>query len=130
MVCGTNLAGIGKAMVLYADNNNGKFPNSEQWCDLLIKNEGVDPNQFRCKGDTQGPCSYAMNKNVENLGAKAPADMVLLFESKSGWNQSGGPELLTIGNHQEEGLNVLFCDGHVEFIKTKDIDTLKWTPGP
>ncbi|MBN2020028.1 MAG: DUF4190 domain-containing protein [Sedimentisphaerales bacterium] len=130
MNCGENLAGLGKAMLLYSGDNNDKFPSCEQWCDLLIEYEDVDPNQFRCRGASKGPCNYSMNKNVEELGAKAPADMVLLFESKPGWNQSGGPELLSIGNHQEEGCNVLFCDGHVAFVKTEEIDTLKWTAGP
>ena len=130
MVCGTNLAGLGKAINLYADDNNDTFPLRDQWCDLLIKNEDVDPNQFRCRGASEGPCNYAMNKNAAVLGAKAPADMVLLFESKPGWNQSGGPELLTIGNHTEDGCNILFCDGQVAFIETEGIDSLKWTAGP
>jgi prepilin-type processing-associated H-X9-DG protein len=55
---------------------------------------------------------------------------VLLFESNPGWNQSGGPELLTTENHQREGCNIAFCDGHVAFIQTKDINNLKWTAGP
>jgi prepilin-type processing-associated H-X9-DG protein len=130
MVCGANLAGLGKAINLYSDDNNDTFPNSAKWCDLLIKNEDVDPNQFRCKGDPEGPCSYAMNKNAENLGSKSPADMVLLFESKPGWNQSGGPELLTLENHQGEGCNILFCDGHAKFVLSEDIDELRWTAGP
>jgi prepilin-type processing-associated H-X9-DG protein len=42
------------------------------------------------------------------------------------WNQIGGPEDLTVGNHKGEGCNILFGDGHVEFIKTEDIDKLRW----
>lgn len=68
-----------------------------------------------------------MNKNMEKLGTKAPSNMVLLFESYPGWNQSGGPEILTTDNHHGEGCNVLFNDLHVEFVKTEDINDLKWT---
>jgi hypothetical protein len=29
--------------------------------------------------------------------------MVLLFETKAGWNQHGGPELFTFDNHDPKG---------------------------
>ncbi len=130
MVCAENLSGLGKAMLLYAGDNDEMFPTPENWCDLLIEYEGCSQKMFLCKGDKEGPSSYAMNQNVSELGADAPPDMVLLFESKPGWNQSGGPELLTMENHQGEGCNILFCDGHVKFVLSEDIDELRWTAGP
>ena len=70
-----------------------------------------------------------MNKNIEKLDAgRTPPDMVLLFETHAGWNQSGGPEILTTDNHQGDGCNVLFVDSHVEFVRTKDLNDLKWKP--
>ena len=53
-------------------------------------------------------------------------DMVLLFETEDGWNQFGGPELLTFENHGSKGCNVLFNDGHKEFIKPSQVSKLKW----
>ncbi len=131
MVCANNLALISKDMTLYAGDNNNVYPPLNQWCDSLEKFDlEFTKKMFRCPRDLQGPCSYSMNKNIENLGSNAPPDMVLLFESKPGWNQSGGPEILTTENHAEEGCNVAFIDGHVEFVKTEDISKLKWTAGP
>jgi prepilin-type processing-associated H-X9-DG protein len=127
MVCEANLVGLGKAINLYADDNNDTFPSIDQWCDLLIKNADVHPNQFRCKNASEGPCNYALNKNVVDLGVKSPADIVLLFESKPGWNQSGGWELLTTENHRGDGCNILFGDCHVAFVLSKDINDLRWT---
>jgi hypothetical protein len=40
------------------------------------------------------------------------------------WNQPGGAELLTIENHK--GCNVLFNDLKVKFIRTEELDKLKW----
>jgi prepilin-type processing-associated H-X9-DG protein len=78
---------------------------------------------------TRGPCNYAINKNVEELGTSSPPDMVLLFETnRPGWCQDGGPEILTTNHHNGEGCNILFVDGHVEFVRTKDLNRLKWTP--
>jgi prepilin-type processing-associated H-X9-DG protein len=127
MVCATNLSGLGKAMLIYANDYNDMYPTSSKWCDLLIEHNEVNRTAFRCLGDPEGPCNYAMNKNVEKLGTKAPPDMVLLFESQPGWNQSGGPEILTTDNHQGEGCNILYVDCHVQFVKTKDLKNIRWT---
>ena len=43
------------------------------------------------------------------------------------WNQVGGPEDLTVDNHDGKGCNVLFGDGHVDWIKAEDIGKLRWT---
>jgi prepilin-type processing-associated H-X9-DG protein len=42
------------------------------------------------------------------------------------WNQLGGPEILTTENHKGKGCNILFVDGRVEFVKTKNLSKLKW----
>jgi hypothetical protein len=127
MVCGTNLSGLGKAMLIYANDYKDMYPTPSKWCDLLVEHAEVTPKSFICKGAPEGPCSYAMNKNIEEQGAKAPPDIVLLFETNPGWNQSGGPEILSTRNHRGEGCNILFNDGYVEFVKIKDINNLKWT---
>ena len=126
MVCATNMAGLGRAMLIYANDHDG-FPSSSQWGDLLIEHTEVSPSIFRCKGAHKGPCNYAMNKNLENFDTgNAPPDMVALFETYPGWNQAGGPEILSTEKHQRQGCNVLYVDGHVEFVKTRDLDKLKW----
>ena len=42
------------------------------------------------------------------------------------WNQVGGPEILTIENHQGDGCNIVFNDLHVEFVMADGLDELKW----
>lgn len=41
------------------------------------------------------------------------------------WNQVGGPELLAYERH-ESGCNILFADGHAEFVKRADLPALRW----
>jgi len=68
--------------------------------------------------------NYAMNPNCQ---PDSPADMVLLFETKDGWNQHGGPELFTYDNHDPKGGCVLLNDGTVKFIRTKEeLQQLRW----
>jgi prepilin-type processing-associated H-X9-DG protein len=42
------------------------------------------------------------------------------------WNQVGGPEILTKENHKGKGCNILFNDGHVEFVPSNELSQLKW----
>jgi hypothetical protein len=67
---------------------------------------------------------YAMNPNCKQ---DSVLDMVLLFETKAGWNQHGGPELFTFDNHEPKGGCVLLNDGTVKFIRTKEeLQQLRW----
>jgi prepilin-type processing-associated H-X9-DG protein len=52
--------------------------------------------------------------------------LVLLFETKTGWNQSGEDELLTTENHEGRGCNILFNDGRVQFVPTERLEDLRW----
>jgi prepilin-type processing-associated H-X9-DG protein len=130
VVCGTNMRGLVKAMVVYAnDYDAGRFPQADKWCDVLIQADFTTYKQLVCRGSDAiaGECSYAMNRNVAGKNMLAlPPGMVLLFETKAGWNQVGGPEILTTENHKGEGCNVAFVDTHVEFVSTRDLGKLKW----
>lgn len=106
MGCGTNITVLAKAIQIYF-NNYGHYPASEKWCGLLIENCKVECKTFRCPGVKEGPCNYALNKNVAQLGTSTPDDMVLLFEAQPGWNQVGGAEILTTENHGGWGCNVV-----------------------
>jgi hypothetical protein len=137
MVCGHNLSRLGKAMQIYTNDNQGHYPEQNKWCDLILKHNQVDREHFYCPGvkfqwrrqifpwpvPKNEKCYYAMNPDCE---PNSPNDIVLLFETKGGWNQVGGPELLTTENHKGEGCNVVFGDLRVEFVKAEDIAELKW----
>lgn len=126
VVCATNMKNLGFSLMMYANDNACSYPSADKWCDILMEYTDVSKTNFRCRSTSEGPCNFALNKNIEKLGTKAPPDMVLVFETSPGWNQSGGPEILSTENHKGEGCNILFNDGRVEFIKTEDLDRLLW----
>ncbi len=128
MTCGNNMSYLGKVMLLYAGDCDEKFPTPSNWCDLLNKYAEINPGSFRCIGGPAGRYNYAMNAYVEKLGTSSPPDMVLLFETQPGWNQAGGPEILTTDNHQGEGCNVLLVDLNVEFVTEQGLKNLRWKP--
>jgi hypothetical protein len=122
-MCGKNLHKIGIAIRHYANDNNNKYPAVNKWCDLLVKYEKVAEKQFVCPSIREGRSHYAMNPNCE---PNSPEDVVLLFETKGGWNRYGGVEIITFENHKGKGCNVLFNNGRVEFVKPEQISKLKW----
>jgi len=120
------------------------YPVPNNWCDALVRacrtikrphhniikmrNQDIikphicpgtgEGKEYLAKGD------YAMNPNCQY---DSPGDMVLLFETKAGWNQYGGPELFTFDNHGPKGGCVLLNDGTVKFIRTtEELQQLRW----
>jgi len=122
-ICGGNLRALATLMADYANEHGSLYPPADKWCDTLVRQANIAPRQLNCSVNKDGRCSYAINPNCE---PNSPPDMVLLFETKGGWNQFGGPEILTTDNHDGKGCNVLFNDGRVRFVKTKDLRKLKW----
>ncbi|MHC4156724.1 MAG: hypothetical protein ACYST6_17650 [Planctomycetota bacterium] len=131
MICGTNISGLVKCIRVYSNGANDTLPPADKWCDLLVGHDFTTPKQFICKASdaVPGESSYALNRNlVGRKLSEIPGDVVMLFESKPGWNVVGGPEILTTENHRGQGCNVAFVDTHVEFVKTEDLANLKWVP--
>ena len=125
-MCENNLSGLGKAISVYAQDNNGKYPLAESWCDLLVEHTDVTEGYFVCKGGGKGRGYYAMNPNCE---PNSPNDVVFLFETKGGWNQYGGSELLNLDNHFGKGCSIFFRNGELEFVRTKELGGLNWGGG-
>jgi len=106
------------------------YPSPVRWCDDLVQvyRKALTDKQimqpYRCPSADEGKCHYAMNPKCE---PNSPGDMVLLFETKAGWNQHGGPELFTFDNHDPKGGCVLLNDGTVNFIRTEEeLRALRW----
>ena len=125
--CSMNLYVLGLQMEMYSTDNHGEYPAPDKWCDLLMKNTVHKFEEceriFVCPSAGEGSCHYAINPNCETT---SPPDVVLLFESKEGWNQFGGLEILTLENHKGKACYVLFNGGHVEFVRRHQLRKLKW----
>jgi prepilin-type processing-associated H-X9-DG protein len=126
-VCSSNLKQLDLAATIYGDKY-GNYPEPNKWIELLkpfYKNDKL----LICPGEEKGNYSYAMNSAAKWNG-KNPDKTVLFFECRPGWQEAGGPEIVTTQNHYKAGCNVAFCDGHVQFVKPVDINDLKWTQEP
>jgi hypothetical protein len=137
MACNSNLSRLGKAMLIYSEDNQGRYPEPNQWCDLLSEHNQLEPKHFLCPAvrfrwrrqvlpwpvPKNERCYYAMNPHCY---PNSTADTVLLFETKGGWNKLGGRELLTAENHWGYACNILFNDGRVRLARPKQLGQLRW----
>jgi len=133
MYCSLNLKNL-RSDIRKAIQGENKYPTAAEWCDVMEQYQKSKPGYparqsitwgFKCPEQRrEGRCNYAMNPNCK---PDSPADMVLLFEAKDGWNQHGGPELFTFDNHEPRGGCVLLKDATVKFIRTKEeLQQLRW----
>ena len=129
--CGSNMQRIYTAGPLYRKKVSS-YPEPAEWCDAVMRDrmntsyfsEERMRECFKCPLAGEGKCHYALNPYCE---PNSPPDTVLLFETKDGWNQHGGPELFTFDNHDPKGGCVLFNDGTVKFIRMKEeLQQLRW----
>ena len=143
--CAANLRDLWHRLQFYRESKDkgtlfrrgrprGVYPSARDWADVLTRtyreatgmNEVSVVRPYVCPSSAVGRCHYAMNRNCK---ADSPGDTVLLFETKAGWNQHGGPELFTFDNHDPKGGCVLLNDGTVKFIRTaEELRQLRWRP--
>jgi hypothetical protein len=154
LLCGSHLVTLGKAMLLYANDHDGRLPTPSQWCDILLKTGQIKPTDLQCPGVREPPatspyplerylytrwkharsvqglgaCDYAINVYSEEKGTAGEPGTILLFETNPGWNQVGGPEAMAMKHHDVQGCNAFFLDGYVSFVKPEDVGELRWKP--
>lgn len=131
VVCETNFKALGNAMIVYMNDYEGRFPTPDRWCDLMMETVDVSEVSLKCPSDMEGNFSYAVNEKIGGIDLReAPADLVVLFESDLGRNGVGGREDVIFRHqlHDQPGCNILFADGHVEFVTEDRIGELRWEP--
>jgi prepilin-type processing-associated H-X9-DG protein len=132
--CQQNLQKIYVAMEIYAKDSGGPFPvtagaqTSEEALDVLVPRYTVDTAVFICPGgkDSLLPAgesfrnrkisyAYYMGRRSTDPQESLMSDRQIDTRSKTAgqyaFSATGQPPG---NNHQEDGGNILFCDGHVE----------------
>jgi hypothetical protein len=129
--CADKLATLGifvRGYIGHEGEDKTCLPCSE-WCDALLQKRTPGMQEairksWACHSAGERKCDFAMNADWD---VNSPLDTVLLFEAKAGWNQCGGPELVTFDNHDPRGGLVLLNDGTVKFIRTaEELRQLRW----
>ncbi|HZQ46122.1 MAG TPA: DUF4190 domain-containing protein [Verrucomicrobiae bacterium] len=126
--CVNNMKQMGLSMVMYADDHTNQLPAAMAWSDSVSNYVG-STKIFHCPADSHPGCSYAFNKNLDRQNLKQiNPGTVLLFESETGWNASGGREIMVSSRHGRDGCNIVFADGSVRTVRGAQLDRLRWDP--
>ena len=104
--CQNNLKQLGLGCKTYAREHDGRFPDTIL---ALLPEYNPDNNCYRCPGAGQAPAratgapTTSDYEVVPGLTEKSPGKTILIREKNT-------------GNHTPPGRNVLYVDGHVEFL--------------
>jgi prepilin-type processing-associated H-X9-DG protein len=123
-MCASNLRQIGQAILLYCNENNSTYPDT---LGTLLLTEDITAEVFICPltnvPRSTAPTTRAQADEIDSgkctsyiylgkgMNARTvPADAVIAYEPLS--------------NHGGDGTNVLFGDGHVEFLNKTEAQTI------
>jgi prepilin-type processing-associated H-X9-DG protein len=111
--CRSNLRQIGQGVQMYANENNGVFPNDFA---ALIVTQDITSETFVCEATNdwraEGPTTQAI---AANLTAGGHLSYVYVGKGLTSYSpQTAVVAYETLTNHGD-GTNVLYADGHVEW---------------
>jgi hypothetical protein len=121
--CGNNLRQIGLALLTYANNNGGRFPDTLNVLLDTASDYEVTADVFVCPstGDERAmgrtPAEQARNLTAE------PGHLSYVYVGAGLTTQTAtGDRIIAYDNphnHNDEGINVLYGDAHTEFLNPK-----------
>jgi hypothetical protein len=128
----SNARKICLAMMMYCDDNDGSFPPSDNWPDVLAPYFNNNRALLTSAFNPEAGRAYAMNVQLEGWkmqDIRQPHRTVLIFEARFGGPSAGGRELLPESPRGRRGYIIGFLDGHVECIRPGRLEDLIWMPG-
>jgi prepilin-type processing-associated H-X9-DG protein len=110
---------IGMACLLYASENNGKFPPDVA---TILRTQDITWDVFVCPDTaTSRPANLNAPDDVINWIA-GHTDYIYVGQSLTSTSPPGKVVLYEDVKHHGDGCNMLFADGHVEFVPRNKAD--------
>lgn len=114
--CGSNMRQIGSAILLYSNENQGRYPDR---LEQLILTQEISADLFVCPR-TDDDASRGQTTRAVADGLAAGGHLSYVYVG-AGLTVSCDPATVVLyeplANHAGEGMNVLFGDGHTEYLR-------------
>ena len=116
--CAQNLRSIGQAMLLHAQENGGRYPDRPE---RLLFSPDMNAEIFVCPSSDHVPATGPTTRAVHDAVASGGHFSYVYVAKEMSAPQAGPSHVLAYeprDNHDAErpGINVLFGDGHVEYV--------------
>jgi hypothetical protein len=126
--CVDNLEKVARAIQLNAEQNHGKFPSANDWCDVILPQLG-SASLLQCPRRSESRSGYAYNRSIAGrTTSSVPPETVLLFESARGWNATISQDEPLAPSVHGGSYVVAFANGRVREVKEGELSTLRWEP--
>lgn len=130
--CVSNEKQLALAIRIYTGDHSDHFPPAATWCDAIKPELGGSTTAFKClAANPTNQCDYAFNAALDGMDDnKVDPRTVMIFESDSGWNASGGADLMVSpGRHMRGRIYVVaYADGSVQEVPQSMLASLRWNP--
>jgi hypothetical protein len=127
-MCTNNLKKIGVALSKYAETHDGHLPPEDgaKGLDHLLREGFLD----KTEDATVFLCPWDDTRHAAHPGEPLTEDTVSYVYKGSLWQSAGPASAIPIcwdkiENHRSIGLNVLFKDGHVEWMRFKEWEKIR-----
>ena len=116
--CASNLRQVGMAVMMYANENRGEFPDTME---RILTTQDVNSTVFCCPSSSDSPAPGA-NAQAQAANLSKGGHLSYVYVGK-GMSMRMNPATTgdvviayePMTNHNNDGSNFLFADGHVEF---------------
>jgi len=118
------------AMMMYCEENDGRFPPADNWPDALARYIG-DGKILESPFAPHTGLAWAMNAQLSGRKLREirqPHRVVLIFEVEPGRPPAGGRELLPEEPWGRRGYVIGFVDTHTSIVRPEKLDELIWIP--
>jgi len=117
--CASNLRTIGQAVVLYANGHDGQYPDS---LGTILLNVPITADVLICESSSDSPAKGATTRAVvADLSNGSHSSYIYVGKGLTTSSTSSKTIVAyePLNNHSGNGANVLYGDGHVEFLNAQ-----------
>ncbi len=115
--CASNMRQIGQAMLLYSNENRRQYPPD---LGTLVTTQDISPEVFACPSSSTSLPAAIRGAAPAQQAAWVNENAAYVYLLPPGTTMNLNPEIVVLherlDNHDHDGMNLLFADGHVEFM--------------